>query len=1378
MSEQQNEDKVSAYSEVDPQQPSDAILPSSTPRRLPPLSQSNTETPQTDHTPLFDDTASSTHRGRTLPAINHSSKAVAPLGADKEIVNGVVVKKSGLEGPVVEAGSAAGSDDEDKEKKEEPMNAVGFFETFRFSDCWDRLLMIIGSIGAMAHGAGMPAMIIVFGTMTDSFVDVGKYTAILEVIADFLTNVGLTQAACIANPSLLSPYITDIGTNYSTVDTSIIQKQIDTDFLEQMRTFSLYYVGIGCGVILLGYAQVTFWSLAAERQSHRIRKRFFRNVMRQDMTWFDTHDSGQLNTRLSDDINKIHSGIGDKLGTFLQFFSSFLTGITIGFVCGWKLTLVILSVCPIIMGAAFVFNKILTSVTGNQLQAYAQAGSVAEEVLSSVRTVVAFGGEKKACQKYSERLSEARNFGIKKALGNGISMGVVYFVIFCTYALAFWYGAKVSREEPDTYSIGKVLIVFFSVLIGAMSLGTGLPSLQDFTVARAAAYTIYQLIDLNPDIDSSSEQGKSPDHLEGNIEFEDIEFRYPARPEVKVLNKVDLEIKRGQTVALVGSSGCGKSTMVQLIQRFYDPEGGQVMIDGTNLKDLNVKWLRQHIGVVSQEPVLFATSIEENIRFGWDGATQDQIIAAAKMANAHDFIMELPEVHMVLKSLSYTEVKGKSLVLIARLTYRRPLIRLESQCQTLKSKARAGRTTVVVAHRLSTIKTADTIAGFKEGVIVEQGTHEQLMQKGGVYHQLVTLQTKKHDAEEDELIEEYTTPEKKPSKTLKTQKSVVDAKKLEALNVKSDTDVDKKDKDLPEPSFKRIMRLCAPEWYLVVIGCLASLMFGGVQPCFAIIFSSIITVSQACFAIIFSSIITVSQPCFAIIFSSIITVSSYMFGKSGENLTMRLRKMAFQAMLRQDMSYFDDQKNSTGALTTRLATEASEVHGAAGITIGKAIEALANIGTAIIIALIYGWKLTLVILAFIPLMAVSAGFRMKILTGVAGKNKLALEEAGKIATEAIENMRTVAGLSMEEKVFVLYINSLEQPYREAIRKCHLTGLAFSISQAMLYFAYAAAFYFGAYLIRENEMEFGDVFRVFSAVVFGGMALGQASSFAPDASKAKVAAAHIFALLDRVPSIDTESDAGSKPVNFTSKISFGNTKFCYPSRPNVQVLQGLNLEISSGETLALVGASGCGKSTTVQLIERFYDPEDGEVKLDSYNLKDLNVQWLRSQVGIVSQEPILFDSSIAENIAYGDNSRVVGMDEIISAARSANIHQFIDSLPNGYETNVGNKGTQLSGGQKQRVAIARALVRNPKILLLDEATSALDTESEKVVQEALDKAREGRTCIVIAHRLSTIRNADKICVIKHGQVAEQGRHGDLMSKQGLYYKLNTAQSRQK
>ncbi|BFY98378.1 hypothetical protein BsWGS_01418 [Bradybaena similaris] len=442
-----------------------------------------------------------------------------------------------------------------------------------------------------------------------------------------------------------------------------------------------------------------------------------------------------------------------------------------------------------------------------------------------------------------------------------------------------------------------------------------------------------------------------------------------------------------------------------------------------------------------------------------------------------------------------------------------------------------------------------------------------------------------------------------------------------------------------------------------------------------------------------------------------------------------------------------------------------------GARLGTMFMSVANMGVAIIISFIYGWKLTLVILGFMPFILLGGAMEIKMLAGQAGKNKEALEGAGKVAVESIENIRTVAPLTKEDAFFQLYMGNLEKPYKAALKKAHLVGITYSFSQSIIYFAYAAAFVFGAYLIEQNEMSFGDVFLVFSAIVYGAMGLGNAAAFAPDVGKAQLSARKIIHLIDTKPTLDyTTSDGNKLPNEYKAEISFKSVHFRYPNRITVPVLQGLTFTVSPGQTLALVGSSGCGKSTSIQLIERFYDAEDGSVCLANNDIKTLNIQWLRAQLGLVSQEPILFDCSIAENIAYGDNSRTVTMDEIIKAAREANIHTFIASLPDGYETNVGSKGTQLSGGQKQRIAIARALVRSPKVLLLDEATSALDTESEKIVQEALDKARAGRTCVVIAHRLSTIKNADKICVVSHGKIAETGTHNELMAKQGLYYKL--------
>ncbi|VDP55399.1 unnamed protein product [Heligmosomoides polygyrus] len=303
-----------------------------------------------------------------------------------------------------------------------------------------------------------------------------------------------------------------------------------------------------------------------------------------------------------------------------------------------------------------------------------------------------------------------------------------------------------------------------------------------------------------------------------------------------------------------------------------------------------------------------------------------------------------------------------------------------------------------------------------------------------------------------------------------------------------------------------------------------------------------------------------------------------------------------------------------------------------------------------------------------------------------------------------------------------------------------------------------------------------VLRVMYAITISSSTLGFASSYFPEYMKATFAGGIIFNMLQQKPGIDNLTADGKKE-NLSGAVTFKNVKFSYPERPQVEVLKGLTFTANPGETLALVGPSGCGKSTVVSLIERFYDAKSGQVVsemefvfsvdvlnppsiqlLDSHDIRTLNPYHMRSQIAIVSQEPILFDCSISDNIAYGLEERP-SQEEIETAARKANIHTFISELPEGYNTFVGDKGTQLSGGQKQRVAIARALVRRPKILLLDEATSALDTESEKIVQEALDRAREGRTCIVIAHRLSTVVNADCIAVVKNGVIVEQGTLGN-------------------
>ncbi|KAI7795493.1 putative bile salt export pump, partial [Triplophysa rosa] len=1162
----------------------------------------------------------------------------------------------------------------DKDKEESAIR-VGFFQLFRFASCREIWMMIFGSSCAVVHGSAQPLMLLVFGLLTDTFI---AYDIELNELKD-------PEKEC-RNNTIQWRNLTE-EENLS-LNMTMPCGLLDIEY--EMTNFAYYYVGIGTAVFILGYLQISLWVTAAARQIQIIRKMYFRKVMRMEIGWFDCTSVGELNTRMSDDINKINDAIADQVGIFIQRFTTFVCGFLLGLVRGWKLTLVIISVSPLIGIGAALMALFVAKLTGRELQAYAKAGAVADEVLSSIRTVAAFGGERKEVERYDCNLVSAQQWGIRKGLIMGFFTGYMWLIIFLCYGLAFWYGSSLVLNTQE-YSPGTLLQVFFGVLIAAMNLGQASSCLEAFASGRGAATIIFETIDREPEIDCLSEAGYKFDKVKGDLEFHNVTFHYPSRPEVKILDQLSLQVKSGETTAFVGPSGAGKSTTIQLIQRFYDPREGMVTLDGHDIRGLNIQWLRSLIGIVEQEPVLFATTIAENIRYGRPGVSTDDIIKAAKEANAYNFIMDLPQKFDTMVGEGGGQMSGgqKQRIAIARALVRNPRILLldmatsaldnesEAVVQEALDQVRLGRTTISIAHRLSTIKNADVIVGFEHGRAVERGKHDELLERKGVYFTLVTLQSQGDKALNRKARQEEGSDPNAERKSFKRagsyreslrvsihqrsrsqlsniipESSVAIAGELgprshsetwvpQELKVSSTLPDDDAEEVEPAP-VARILKYNLPEWPYMLFGSIGAAVNGGVNPVYSLLFSQILAT--------FSMPDPVEQKreingiCLFFVLVGVISfftqmLQGYSFSKSGELLTRRLRRLGFQAMLGQEVGWFDDHKNSPGALTTRLATDASQVQGATGSQIGMIVNSLTNIGVAIIISFYFSWKLTLVILCFLPFLALSGGFQAKMLTGFAKQDKEAMEVAGQ-------------------------------------------------------------------------------------------------------------------------------------DNFKGDIEFLDCKFTYPSRPDIQVLNGLNVSVKPGQTLAFVGSSGCGKSTSVQLLERFYDPDKGRVLIDGHESSRINVAFLRSKIGIVSQEPILFDCSIAENIRYGDNQRELSMNDVISAAKKAQLHDFVMSLPDKYDTSVGSQGSQLSRGQKQRIAIARAIIRDPKILLLDEATSALDTESEKTVQEALDKAREGRTCIVIAHRLSTIQNSDIIAVMSRGYVIEKGTHDHLMGLKGAYNKLVT------
>jgi len=591
----------------------------------------------------------------------------------------------------------------------------------------------------------------------------------------------------------------------------------------------------------------------------------------------------------------------------------------------------------------------------------------------------------------------------------------------------------------------------------------------------------------------------------------------------------------------------------------------------------------------------------------------------------------------------------------------------------------------------------------------------------------------------------------------------------------------KKKKEKREVPLSRIFKFASPDRFWMIPGALAASINGAIFPILAVLMSN---VNDSFFRINSNAVLNDGK-FWALMFLALGGIAGIArmtqttsFGIVSTRMTSRIRNTAFSSLIRNEIGYFDNQENSVGVLTSKLASDAALVKAAITDTVGVVIMNLVTIVVGLFVSFIASWKLSLVTLSMFPVLAFSAMIQVKVLSGLDRNDQSAKEGAGQILSESVLGIRTVTALGLKDRVVSLYIESLSGPMKQAIKRGLISGAAFGFGQMVPYFARALGFWYGGTLIRNDEITFQQFIQSFLGIMMMSISIGQNVAANGDVSKGASAVNSIFRIVDRKSLIDSMSENGNKPSQLMGDIEFKNISFSYPTRANMVILQNFNLKIKRGETVALVGASGSGKSTLVLLLERFYDPLNGTIKVDDVDIKDLNIKWLRSQMGYVGQEPQLFVGTIKENIL---NGRIDATDdEVFEAAKKSNAYDFIMTFPDKFDTMVGMKGTQLSGGQKQRIAIARAMLRNPKILLLDEATSALDNESEKIVQEALDELllKEKRTTIVVAHRLSTVRNANMIVVLDKGIVVETGTYDELLSKpNGSFAKLYAAQAKQ-
>ncbi|KAI9830957.1 MAG: GTPase-activating protein [Phylliscum demangeonii] len=1249
-----------------------------------------------------------------------------------------------------------------------PVSKVNYFTLYRYASTSDLLVILLSSICAVIGGSAMPLMTIVYGQLT------GTFQSFFQ---------GHTDRAA---------------------------------FNHYLSRYTLYFVYLAIGEFVTIYVATAGWIYVGEHVAQAIRERYLAAILRQNVAFFDKLGAGEITTRITADTSQVQDGISEKVGLTMSAVTSFLVAFIIAFIKSWKLAF--------ILTASIVFLLVFMAVGGNfmvkynkkSIEAYAQGGTIVEEVLSSIRNATAFGTQEKLARKYDVHLREAERWGRRTRLVLSVMLAGMLGSINLSYSLGFWQGSRFLVK--DEISLAAIVTTLLAVIIGAFTLGNVAPNAQALATSVAAAAKIFSTIDRRSPLDPSADEGERLEHVAGVVELRHVKHIYPSRPEVVVMEDVSLVVPAGKTTALVGASGSGKSTIVGLVERFYDPVGGDIFLDGHNIRTLNLRWLRQQMALVSQEPTLFGTTIYENIRHGLIGTRaegagakeqRELVIDAAKFANAHDFVSALPEGYETNVGERGFLLSGgqKQRIAIARAIVGDPKILLldeatsaldtksEGVVQDALDRASRNRTTIVIAHRLSTIKTADNIVVMSDGRLVEQGTHDALLDRRGAYFRLVQAQEIAAELEEATAVADASATGL--DRTASAEKAALAADpddvhlpdKLHriqsAKSVVSDVRLNGLGETHTHYSLWTLGRLVLSfnrrEWPWMLLGFFCAIIGGGGQPTQAVFFSKAITAlslpppyyrqlrQQVNFwAAMYLMVAGVSFLAY---------LGQYSLGYCAEKLIRRARERAFRTILRQDIAYFDQDEHAAGALTTYLSTQTLHLAGLSGVTLATIMSVTTILVASLAVSLAVGWKLALVCAATIPVLLACGYFRFWLLARFQQRAKTAYEASASYACEATSAVRTVASLTREEDVWQQYHGALVAQARRSLISVLKSSLLYAASQSIVFLCVALGFWYGGRLIGEREYGMTQFFIVFSAVIFGSQSAGTIFSFAPDMGKAKQAAQELKELFDRRPAIDAWSEAGQPVAQVAGQIEFRDVHFRYPTRPDQPVLRGLNLSVQPGQYVALVGASGCGKSTTIALLERFYDPTAGAIFVDGREISTLRLDEYRRHLALVSQEPTLYQGTIRENILLGVDGAddTVPEEAIVRACKDANIYDFIMSLPDGFHTAAGSKGTMLSGGQKQRIAIARALIRDPKILLLDEASSALDSESEKIVQGALDRAAHGRTTIAVAHRLSTIQKADVIYVFDQGRIVERGTHRELLARRGRYFEMVNLQT---